>query len=219
MRLFTSGSAPLLAATHVEFRDRTGFEIVERYGMTETLIITSNPLDSARKPGSVGIPLPGMQVKLDGEDVLVSGPSVLSGYWNRPEINDTEFTADGYFKTGDVGRIDEDGYLHLVGRSKDLVISGGLNVYPIEVETVLDAIDGVLESAVIGVPDADFGEAVTAVVVLRPGATTDEATIRAIARKELATFKVPKRVHIVADLPRNTMGKVEKATLRRTYAP
>ncbi len=243
MRLFVSGSAPLLASTHDEFRARTGHAILERYGMTETSMITSNPLDGKRRPGTVGFPLPGVEVRVTTEDgtvqpvgaigavagavggvagaiggVEVRGPNVLAGYWRRPELGATEFTADGFFKTGDLGVFDADGYLSIVGRSKDLVISGGLNVYPKEVEDVLDGLDGVLESAVIGVPDPDFGEAVVAVVVLEPGATVDEDRVRAAARELLASYTVPKRVHTVDALPRNTMGKVEKARLRERFA-
>jgi malonyl-CoA/methylmalonyl-CoA synthetase len=228
MRLFVSGSAPLLASTHDEFRERTGHAILERYGMTEMSMITSNPLDGDRRPGTVGFALPGVEVRVTTEagpcapgdigGIEVRGPNVFGGYWRRPELAATEFTADGFFRTGDLGTFDADGYLGIVGRSKDLVISGGLNVYPKEVEDVLDGLDGVLESAVIGVPDADFGEAVVAVLVAEPGAAVDEDTVRAAARGELAAFKVPKRVHVVDALPRNTMGKVEKARLRERFA-
>jgi malonyl-CoA/methylmalonyl-CoA synthetase len=228
MRLFISGSAPLLTSTHAEFEARTGHRILERYGMTETTMLTSNPLDGERRAGTVGIPLPGVDVRVVGDDgataaagevggVEVRGPNVFSGYWRRPDLTATEFTADGFFRTGDVGRLDDDGYLHLVGRSKDLVITGGLNVYPVEVEAVLDELPGVLESAVIGVPDPDFGEAVVAVVVAEPGARVDPVAVRVAARDLLAGFKVPKQVHVVEALPRNAMGKVEKAVLRRTY--
>jgi malonyl-CoA/methylmalonyl-CoA synthetase len=227
--LFVSGSAPLLASTHEEFRERTGHAIVERYGMTETVMMTSNPLHGERRPGSVGRPLPGIEVRVTGEDgaplqsgeiggVEVRGPNVFAGYWKRPELEETEFTADGFFRTGDLGSFDDDGYLRLAGRSKDLVISGGLNVYPVEVEEVLDAIDGVAESAVIGVPDADLGEAVVAVVVAEPGRTLDGEALRAQTREYLAGFKVPKRIHVVDELPRNMMGKVEKAKLRSEFA-
>jgi malonyl-CoA/methylmalonyl-CoA synthetase len=230
MRLFISGSAPLLASTHIEFEARTGHRILERYGMTETTMLTSNPLDGDRRAGTVGLPLPGIEVRVVGDDgrplatgevggVEVRGPNVFAGYWRRPDLAATEFTADGFFRTGDVGRIDDDGYLHLVGRSKDLVITGGLNVYPVEVEAVLDELPGVLESAVIGVPDADFGEAVVAVVVPKPGVSLDPVALRSAAREHLAGFKVPKQVHVVEALPRNAMGKVEKATLRRMFTP
>jgi len=227
MRLFVSGSAPMLPGTHEEFRVRTGHTILERYGMTETSMITSNPLDGPRRPGTVGPPLPGVSVRLAPDTaggaegiglVEVRGANVFSGYWRRPELSDTEFTADGWFRTGDMGSLDEDGYLAIVGRSTDLIISGGLNVYPKEVEGVLDEQDGVLESAVVGVPDADLGEAVVAVVVRRPGHTVDETSVRAAARARLAGFKVPRRVHVVDALPRNTMGKVEKAKLRSLHA-
>ena len=228
MRLFVSGSAPLLASTHVEFEARTGHRILERYGMTETTMLTSNPLRGERRAGTVGLPLPGVDVRVVDDaggpvdvgevgSVEVRGPNVFGGYWHRPDLAATEFTADGFFRTGDVGRFDADGYLHLVGRSKDLVITGGLNVYPVEVEAVLDELPGVLESAVIGVPDPDFGEAVVAVVVAEPGVRLDTDAVRAAARDLLAGFKVPKQVHVVDVLPRNAMGKVEKAVLRRTY--
>jgi len=231
VRLFISGSAPLAASTHREFAARTGHEILERYGMTETLMITSNPLGGERRPGTVGLPLPGVEVRvtepgtgvaLPGTEVghiEVKGPNVFDGYWRRPELAASDFTADGFFRTGDLGSFDPDGYLRIVGRSKDLVISGGLNVYPIEVEEVLDALDGVLESAVIGVPDADLGEAVLAVVTAEPGRTLDPESLRAGARRRLASFKVPKRVHVVEALPRNAMGKVEKAKLRARFGP
>jgi malonyl-CoA/methylmalonyl-CoA synthetase len=229
VRLFVSGSAPLLASVHHEFRERTGHAILERYGMTETSMLTSNPLHGERRPGTVGLPLPGVDVRVVGDDgteapegevggVEVRGPNVFGGYWRRPELNATEFTADGWFRTGDVGRFDTEGYLHLVGRSKDLVISGGLNVYPVEVEAVIDELPGVLESAVIGVADPDFGEAVVAVVVAEPGAVVDPDDVRRAARRRLAPFKVPKRVHVVDALPRNAMGKVEKAVLRARHA-
>lgn len=228
MRLFVSGSAPLLASTHVEFRARTGHEILERYGMTETSMITSNPLSGERRPGTVGAPLPGVEVRISSADgqldagavggVEVRGPNVFAGYWRRPELAEATFTADGFFRTGDLGRLSADGYLELVGRDKDLVISGGLNVYPKEVEDVLDAIEGVEESAVIGVPAADLGEAVVAVVVARPGALLDEARVREQLRTSLAGYKVPKAVVFVVSLPRNTMGKVEKAVLRAEHA-
>jgi malonyl-CoA/methylmalonyl-CoA synthetase len=228
MRLFISGSAPLLASVHDEFRARVGYAILERYGMTETTMLASNPLDGERRAGTVGMPLPGVEVRVVGDDTLplpvgevggieVRGPNVFAGYWRRPDLAATEFTADGFFRTGDVGRFDDDGYLHIVGRSKDLIITGGLNVYPVEVEAVLDELPGVLETAVIGVPDADFGEAVVAVVVPQPGASLDPAALRSAAREQLAGFKVPRQVHVVEALPRNAMGKVEKAVLRRTY--
>jgi malonyl-CoA/methylmalonyl-CoA synthetase len=217
VRLFVSGSAPLLARTHQQFQQRTGHPILERYGMTETSMIASNPLDGERRAGTVGFPLPGVTVRVRADQIEVKGPNVSAGYWRRPEGTTAEFTTDGFFRTGDLGYFDGDGYLHIVGRSKDLIISGGLNVYPKEVEDVLDQIDGVLESAVIGVPDPDFGEAVVAVVIPTPGRTLEESAIRASARQHLAPFKVPKRVAVMDALPRNAMGKVEKAVLRARF--
>jgi malonyl-CoA/methylmalonyl-CoA synthetase len=224
VRLFISGSAPLLTSTHEAFHARTGHAILERYGMTETVMLTSNPLNGERKPGTVGLPLADTEVRIvDADDtgagaIEVRGPNVFAGYWRRPELTTTEFTNDGWFRTGDIGRFDTDGYLSIVGRAKDLVITGGLNVYPKEVEDVLDAIDGVFESAVVGVPDADFGEAVVAVVVPDPAVELDIGIVRDLARQRLAAFKVPKRIEIVGSLPRNAMGKVEKAALRQRFA-
>ena len=229
MRLFVSGSAPLLAATHESFAQRTGHRILERYGMTETVMLTSNPLHGERRAGTVGQALPYVDVRIVTDarkpagvgavgNVEVRGPNVFSGYWNRPDLTASEFTAEGFFRTGDVGMIEHDGYLWLVGRAKDLIITGGLNVYPIEVEEVLDSLPGVAESAVIGVPDADFGEAVIAVVVAQPGADVDAEALRLAAREQLAVFKVPKRLYLVDALPRNAMGKVEKAKLRSLFA-
>ncbi len=229
MRLFVSGSAPLLAETHIAWRERTGFAILERYGMTETNMITSNPYEGERRAGTVGFPLPGVSVRVSEPDsgapvgqgeigvIEVKGPNVFRGYWRMPEKTAQEFRADGFFITGDLGLIDADGYVHIVGRAKDLVISGGFNVYPKEVEAEIDAIDGVLESAVIGVPHPDFGEGVTAVVVPRPGALLTEAAILAALGARLAKFKAPKRVFVVESLPRNAMGKVQKAALREAY--
>jgi malonyl-CoA/methylmalonyl-CoA synthetase len=232
IRLFVSGSAPLLAETFDSFVERTGHAILERYGMTETGMNTSNPLDGARVGGTVGLPLPGIEIRVvdaDGNacppgtigDVLVCGPNVFAGYWRMPEKTREEFTADGYFRTGDVGDIVPDGpvkgYLRLVGRAKDLIITGGLNVYPKEIEERIDDMVGVEESAVIGVPHPDFGEAVTAVVVGRPGHALTEAAIIGALKGEIANFKVPKRVYIVDALPRNAMGKVQKAALREKY--
>ncbi|PWC33059.1 malonyl-CoA synthase [Azospirillum sp. TSO35-2] len=227
MRLFISGSAPLLADTHREFQARTGQAILERYGMTETGMLTSNPLEGDRIPGTVGFPLPDVSVRVadektgrpvaDGEvGVLeVKGPNVFSGYWRMAEKTAQEFRADGFFITGDIGRIDARGYVHIIGRAKDLVISGGFNVYPKEVETVIDAIDGVVESAVIGVPHRDFGEAVVAVVLRRPDADgVDEAAVIRACKEQLANFKVPKAVVFADELPRNAMGKVQKNLLR-----
>jgi malonyl-CoA/methylmalonyl-CoA synthetase len=228
VRLFVSGSAPLLATSHAEFEVRTGQAILERYGMTETSMISSNPLDGDRRAGTVGFALPEVDVRVvdaDGRSaatgevggIEVRGPNVFSGYRGRPDLDATEFSADGFFRTGDLGLFDADGYLSIVGRSKDLVISGGLNVYPKEVEEALDGLPGVLESAVVGMPDADFGEAVVAVVVARDGAVLDPEAMRAALRTGLAGFKVPKRIVVVDALPRNAMGKVTKAELRRRF--
>ncbi|MGO9420834.1 malonate--CoA ligase [Roseiarcus sp.] len=229
MRLFISGSAPLLAETHAAWRERTGFAILERYGMTETNMITSNPYDGERRAGTVGFPLPGVSVRISEAEtgapvpageigvIEVKGPNVFRGYWRMPEKTAQEFRPDGFLITGDLGRIDADGYIHIVGRAKDLVISGGFNVYPKEVEGEIDAIDGVLESAVIGLAHPDFGEGVTAVVVTRPGATVTEAAVLSALDGRLAKFKAPKRVFFVDALPRNSMGKVQKALLRETY--
>ncbi|HEX4241879.1 MAG TPA: AMP-binding protein [Steroidobacteraceae bacterium] len=222
MRLFISGSAPLLAETQREFERRTGHAILERYGMTETLIITSNPYVGVRKPGTVGPPLEGVSVRVAdagaGGAIEVRGPNVFAGYWRAPEKTRAEFTPDGWFKTGDLGRIDSDRYVHIVGRAKDLVISGGYNIYPKEVETELDALPGVIESAVFGVPHPDLGEGVTAVVVLHAGASIAEAQIIGSLRERLARYKVPRRVLVVVELPRNTMGKVQKNLLRASHA-
>ena len=230
VRLFVSGSAPLLMETHRQFLERTGHSILERYGMTETLMNTSNPYDGVRKAGSVGKPLPGIAVRVTGTSgaaepnadvagaIEVAGPNVFAGYWQDPEKTRGEFTADGWFKTGDLGRIDRDGYLHIVGRAKDLVISGGYNVYPKEVEMELDALSGVLESAVFGIPHPDFGEAVTAVIVPQASAALSEADIINSLQTRLARYKIPKRVLIVDELPRNTMGKVQKNILRPVHA-
>ena len=229
IRLFVSGSAPLLPATFDEFAARTGHTILERYGMTETGMNTSNPLDGERRCGSIGLPLPGVSVRVVGEDgvtcgagevggIQVKGPNVFAGYWRMPEKTREEFTADGYFKTGDMGQQMVDGYLNIVGRAKDLIITGGLNVYPKEIEERIDALPGVVESAVIAVPDPDFGEAVTAIVVARNGSGLTETSVIAALKSDIASFKVPKHVHFVGDLPRNAMGKVEKSTLRKRYA-
>jgi malonyl-CoA/methylmalonyl-CoA synthetase len=229
MRLFTSGSAPLLAETHEAFHRRTGQRILERYGMTETGMLTSNPLEGERRAGSVGPALPQTEVRVvdaagapcapgDIGDVIVRGPNVFPGYWRMPEKTREEFTADGFFRTGDVGSLAPDGYLTIVGRSKDLIISGGFNVYPKEVELAIDELPGVQESAVVGLPHADFGEAVTAVVVPRAGAdVATEPGIIAALKGRLANFKVPKRVYFVDELPRNTMGKVQKNVLRKRF--
>ena len=235
MRLFISGSAPLLTETFQAFQERTGHTILERYGMSETIMLTSNPYDSAlgeRLGGTVGQPLPGVSVRVVDENdkevpvdtignVQVRGPNVFSGYWRMPEKTREEFTADGWFRTGDVGKFGgpsvPDNYLTIVGRSKDLIISGGYNVYPKEIELVIDEYPGVNESAVIGVPHPDFGEAVVAVVVPKAGQTVDEAALLASLKGSLANYKVPKRIHFVNELVRNTMGKVQKNALREQY--
>jgi malonyl-CoA/methylmalonyl-CoA synthetase len=217
VRVFISGSAPLLPSTFTEFEDRTGQRILERYGMSEAVIITSNPLDGERIPGSVGYPLPGVELRIGGGEetgvIEIRGPSVFAGYWRMPEKTAEEFTADGFFITGDVGRRDPDGRVWISGRAKDLIISGGYNVYPKEVELVLDELPGVTESAVIGCPHPDFGEGVVA-VVLGQG---EEAAMIAEARRQLAAYKAPKRVVFVDELPRNAMGKVQKNLLRARY--
>uniref|UniRef100_UPI0033419A2E malonate--CoA ligase n=1 Tax=Castellaniella defragrans TaxID=75697 RepID=UPI0033419A2E len=236
MRLFISGSAPLLEDTFREFEARTGMRILERYGMSETGMITSNPYDRAlgeRIPGTVGPALPGVAVRVvDDADrpvdagatghVQVRGPNVFAGYWRMPEKTRQEFTADGWFRTGDLGKLGGEGipdhYLSIVGRSKDLIISGGYNVYPKEIEMVIDAMPAVQESAVIGVPHKDFGEAVVAVVVPRAGAALDTSAMLAGLKAGLANFKVPKQIHVVDALPRNTMGKVQKNVLRQQYS-
>ena len=229
MRLFISGSAPLLAETHVAFRERTGHAILERYGMTETGMNTSNPYDGDRLPGSVGFPLPGIEVRITEPElgrplaaneigmIEVRGPNVFAGYWRMPEKTREEFRADGFFITGDLGTLDERGYIWILGRSKDLVISGGYNVYPKEVEREIDALPGIRESAVIGVPHRDFGEAVVAVVVPQAGAVVDEASLLAELRGRLANYKLPKRIVIASELPRNAMAKVQKNLLREAH--
>jgi malonyl-CoA/methylmalonyl-CoA synthetase len=230
MRLFISGSAPLLADTHREWSARTGFAILERYGMTETNMNTSNPYDGDRVPGAVGRALPGVSVRVTdpetGKEVApdtigmieVKGSNVFKGYWRMPEKTKAEFRDDGFFITGDLGKIDPNGYVHILGRGKDLVISGGFNVYPKEIESEIDAMPGVIESAVIGVPHADFGEGVTAVVVCTKDADVSEASVMKALDGRLAKFKMPKRVFVVDELPRNAMGKVQKNILRDTYA-
>jgi len=229
MRLFVSGSAPLLAETHAAFRDRTGHAILERYGMTETGMITSNPLVGARRAGRVGHPLPGVEVRVTDPAtgaalargatgmIEVRGPNVFAGYWQMPARTAESFRADGFFITGDLGRLDADGGLEIVGREKDLIISGGLNVYPREVEEVIDRLPGVRESAVIGVPHPDLGEAVVACVVPAGGAALDPAAVIAGLAGRLARFKQPRAVVMLADLPRNSMGKVQKAGLRQDH--
>ncbi|GLS30619.1 malonyl-CoA/methylmalonyl-CoA synthetase [Mesorhizobium albiziae] len=229
MRLFISGSAPLLAETHEAFRRRTGHAILERYGMTETNMNTSNPYDGERIADTVGFPLPGVELRVtepetgvplrDGETgmIEVRGPNVFKGYWRMPEKTEAEFRSDGFFITGDLGKIDERGYVHIVGRGKDLIISGGYNVYPKEIETEIDRLDGVVESAVIGIPHPDFGEGVAAVVVREKGSTLEERMILQGLRDRLARYKQPKAVVFVDELPRNAMGKVQKNVLRERY--
>ncbi len=229
MRLFTSGSAPLLAETHDRFRARTGHAILERYGMTETNMNTSNPYDGDRRAGTVGFPLPGVELKVcdpetgaelpQGEvgQIEVRGPNVFQGYWQMPEKTAEELRADGFFITGDLGLIDDRGYVQIVGRGKDLIISGGYNIYPKEIELILDEQPGVLESAVIGVPHPDFGETVVGVLVAEPGRTPDEEAIMAAAAGALARFKHPRKLIVLDELPRNTMGKVQKNILRARF--
>ena len=236
MRLFISGSAPMLIETFNEWQKRTGHPILERYGMSETIMLTSNPCSadarhggqSERRGGTVGFPLPGVALRVCSDDgqnlpvgevggIQVKGPNVFSGYWRMPEKTAEEFTSDGFFKTGDVGRVDERGYVTIVGRSKDLIISGGYNVYPAEIEGFLNDMPGVAESAVVGVPHADFGEVGVAVVVARPGAALQPEKLIAALKAQLANFKIPKRCVVVKELPRNTMGKVQKNLLREQY--
>jgi len=228
MRLFISGSAPLLADTFREFRQRTGHTILERYGMSETGMNTSNPLHGERRAGTVGLPLPDVELRVvdargqrlppgEAGDLQVRGPNVFPGYWQMPEKTREDFTDDGFFNTGDKACMSPDGYVSIVGRAKDMIICGGLNVYPKEIEQTLDGIEGVRESAVIGVPHADFGEAVVAVIVPDDGAAPDEAAIIEFSRGQMANFKVPKRVFFQSELPRNAMGKVQKNLLRERY--
>ena len=229
MRLFVSGSAPLLAETHVQFEEHTGHRILERYGMTETNMNTSNPFDGERRAGTVGFPLPGVELKItnpdngeilpDGEvgQIEVRGPNVFKGYWQMPEKTAAELRENGFFITGDLGKIDEDGYVHIVGRNKDLIISGGYNIYPKEIELVLDDQPGVLESAVIGVPHPDFGETVLGVIVLENGASPETDEMMEAVSKSLARFKHPRKLVVLDELPRNTMGKVQKNVLRDQY--
>ncbi|MDB5795744.1 MAG: malonyl-CoA synthase, partial [Noviherbaspirillum sp.] len=225
MRLFVSGSAPLLIDTFNTFTERTGHTILERYGMSETTMLVSNPYEGKRAGGTVGLPLPGVSVRVvrsDGTqcemeeigDIQVKGPNVFKGYWRMPEKTAEEFTPDGFFRTGDVGKFDAAGYLSIVGRSKDLIISGGYNVYPKEIESFIDELDDVVESAVIGVPHPDFGEAVAAVVIATPDSALSEAELIGALKTKIANFKVPKRVYFMVELPRNAMGKVQKNVLR-----
>ncbi len=236
MRLFIAGSAPLLLETFTEWQQRTGHTILERYGMSETIMLTSNPYaadarfgnQSERRGGTVGFPLPGVGLRVRGDDgadlsvgeiggIQVKGPNVFSGYWRMPEKTAEEFTADGWFKTGDVGKVDERGYVTIVGRSKDLIISGGYNVYPAEIEGAINEMQGIAESALVGVPHPDFGEVGVAVVIARPGATVQPEAVIADLKSKLANFKIPKRCFVVAELPRNSMGKVQKNVLRDQY--
>ena len=236
MRLFVAGSAPLLKETHEEWEQRTGHKILERYGMSETVMLTSNPYaadpryknQSERRAGTVGFPLPGVSLRVCNDQdidlptgeiggIQVKGSNVFAGYWRMPEKTAEEFTADGFFRTGDVGYQDERGYVRIVGRSKDLIISGGYNVYPAEIEGYINDIGGVAESALIGVPHPDFGEVGIALVTAKPGATPNAQAILATLKSKLANFKIPKRCEIVSELPRNTMGKVQKNLLREKY--
>jgi malonyl-CoA/methylmalonyl-CoA synthetase len=236
MRLFISGSAPLLIETFKAWQERTGHTILERYGMSETAMLTSNPYaadarfagQTERRGGTVGFPLPGVELRVQGDDgkalpvgeiggIQVRGPNIFKGYWRMPEKTAEEFTADGFFKTGDVGKVDDRGYVTIVGRSKDLIISGGYNVYPAEIEGYINDMPGVAESAVIGVPHPDFGEVGVAVVIPKPGAKLDGDQIVAALKAQLANFKIPKRCFVVAELPRNTMGKVQKNLLREQH--
>jgi malonyl-CoA/methylmalonyl-CoA synthetase len=236
MRLFIAGSAPLLIETFADWQTRTGQSILERYGMSETAMLTSNPYSadarygnqSERRGGTVGFPLPGVSLRVRGDDgtdlpvgeiggIQVKGPNVFKGYWRMPEKTAEEFTTDGYFKTGDVGKVDGRGYVTIVGRSKDLIISGGYNVYPAEIEGYINEMKGVAESAVVGVSHPDFGEVGVAVVIAKPGATVQAEAIVAELKSKLANFKIPKKCFVVAELPRNTMGKVQKNLLREQY--
>ena len=229
MRLFISGSAPLLAETHKLFEERSGHRILERYGMTETNMTTSNPYEGERRAGTVGFPLPGIELKITNSatgktlaqgnigEIEVRGPNVFKGYWNMPEKTAEELRSDGFFMTGDLGMVDADGYVHIVGRNKDLIISGGFNIYPKEIETVLDAQEDVLESAVIGVPHPDFGETVLALLVPNSERTPDLDAIQSHISEHLARFKLPKKLIVLSHLPRNTMGKVQKNTLRDQF--
>jgi malonyl-CoA/methylmalonyl-CoA synthetase len=233
MRLFVAGSAPLLIETFTEWQQRSGHTILERYGMSETVMLTSNPYaadkrhngQSERRGGTVGFPLPGVQLRVQGDDgrslpvgeignIQVKGPNVFKAYWRMPEKTKEEFTSDGFFKTGDVGKFDERGYVTIVGRSKDLIISGGYNVYPAEIEGYINEMPGVAESALVGVPHPDFGEVGVAVVIAKAGAQLSADHIIASLKSQLANFKIPKKCFVVPELPRNTMGKVQKNLLR-----
>ena len=229
IRLFISGSAPMLTETHQQWQQKTGHTILERYGMTETSMNTSNPYDGERRIGTVGLPLPGVELRItndlnseieEGEigNIEVRGPNVFSGYWQMPEKTHQELREDGWFITGDLGIVDSDGYLSIVGRSKDLIISGGYNIYPKEIESLIDRIEGVLESAVIGIADDDFGEKVIAVIVPEPGQSISAESILDTLSSLIAKFKLPRHIHFVEALPRNAMGKVQKNQLRETYS-
>jgi malonyl-CoA/methylmalonyl-CoA synthetase len=230
MRLFVSGSAPMLAETHVEFEERTGHRILERYGMTETNMNTSNPYVGERRAGSVGFALPGIEIKIADPEtgaalsageigmIEIRGPNVFLGYWRKPEKTALELRDDGFFISGDLGKFDDDGYLHILGRDKDLIISGGYNIYPKQIETEIDALEGVLESAVFGIAHADLGEAVAAAVVPIDGAELDGEQLIEALEPVLARFKLPRKVFIIDELPRNAMGKVQKNILRENYA-
>ena len=229
IRLFISGSAPLLEETFNEFNERTNHQILERYGMTETNMNTSNPLKGDRKPGTVGLPLEDVQVRVVDEEnnvlsqgeignLQIKGPNVFKGYWEMPEKTKEDFSKDGFFNTGDKGLIDEVGYVSIIGRSKDMIISGGLNVYPKEIESLIDKIEGVLESAVIGLSDEDLGEKVVAVIVSEESKTLDEKKVISEIKDQLAGFKAPKEVKFIDQLPRNAMGKVQKNILRETFS-
>ncbi len=229
MRLFVSGSAPMLAETHLQFEERTGHRILERYGMTETNMNTSNPYEGERRAGSVGFPLPGIEIKISDPEsgvelpvgetgmIEVRGPNVFLGYWRKPEKTALELRSDGFFISGDLGKFDEDGYVHILGREKDLVISGGYNIYPKQIETEIDALEGVLESAVFGIPDPDLGEAVAAAVVPITGVALDGEQLVKPLDPVLARFKLPRKLFVIDELPRNAMGKVQKNLLRDTY--
>jgi malonyl-CoA/methylmalonyl-CoA synthetase len=228
MRLFVAGSAPLLIETFNEWQQKTGHTILERYGMSETAMLTSNPYQGERRGGTVGFALPGVSLRVQGDDgkslatneiggIEVKGPNVFKGYWRMPEKTKEEFTADGFFKTGDVGKVDERGYITIVGRSKDLIISGGYNVYPAEIEGYINEMPGVAESALVGVPHPDFGEVGVAVVIAKAGVSIQADAIIAALKSKLANFKIPKQCCVVQELPRNTMGKVQKNLLREQY--
>ncbi|HEX6014237.1 MAG TPA: AMP-binding protein, partial [Geminicoccaceae bacterium] len=229
VRLFVSGSAPLSAETHREFQERAGHAILERYGMTETNMNTSNPCDGERVPGSVGFPLPSVEIRVadpqTGRElprgevgvIEIRGPNVFQGYWRMPEKTEAEFRDDGFFVSGDLGYVDEKGYLRISGREKDLIISGGFNVYPAEVEAAIEELPGVAECAVIGAPHPDFGEGVVAVVIPKPGAKLDERGMQRALADELAKYKLPKRIFVADALPRNAMGKVQKKDLRERH--